>query len=106
VKQLDGNNLRVALIGQWWARRELYHATKPPKLSRADHRRGARIDERTTAFNLGRAIRLLFDAGDEERAWRGTPEQLGVVTRATLVQPFERYPTVASLAAAWRAARS
>jgi serine/threonine protein kinase len=71
-----------------------------------EHRRGARIDERTTVFNLGRAIRLLLDAGDEERAWRGTPEQLAVVARATLEQPFERYPTVAALAAAWRAARS
>jgi hypothetical protein len=30
-------------------------------------------DERTTVYNLGRAIRLLLDAGDDERAWRGTP---------------------------------
>jgi serine/threonine-protein kinase len=69
-----------------------------------EHRRGARIDERTTVFNLGRAIRLLLDAGDDERAWRGTPAQLAVVARATRSDPTDRYPTVGALAAAWRAA--
>lgn len=70
-----------------------------------EHQRGAPIDERTTAFNLGRAIRLLLDAGDDERAWRGTPEQLAVVAHATRELPSERYSTVAALAAAWRSAR-
>jgi serine/threonine protein kinase len=70
-----------------------------------EHRRGARIDERTTVFNLGRAIRLLLDAGDDERAWRGTPAQLAVVERATHEDPADRYPTVDALAAAWRGAR-
>ncbi|MFD5230668.1 hypothetical protein ACFWJ5_19480 [Streptomyces qaidamensis] len=37
-------------------------------------RRGSRIDGRTTVHALGRAIRLLLDAGDEERAWPGTAE--------------------------------
>jgi len=69
-----------------------------------EHRRGARIDERTTVFNLGRAVRLLLDAGDDERAWRGTAAQLAVVARATRDEPSERYPAVAELAAAWRAA--
>jgi hypothetical protein len=69
-----------------------------------EHRRGARIDERTTVYNLGRAIRLLLDAGDDERAWRGTPAQLAVVARATRADPAERYPAVAALADAWRAA--
>ncbi len=70
-----------------------------------EHRRGARIDERTTVFNLGRAIRLLLDAGDDERAWRGTPAQLAVVACATHADPADRYPTVEALAAAWHAAR-
>jgi serine/threonine-protein kinase len=70
-----------------------------------EHRRGARIDERTTVYNLGRAIRLLLDAGDDERAWRGTPAQLAVVARATCEDPAGRYPAVAALADAWRAAR-
>lgn len=69
-----------------------------------EHQRGARIDERTTVFNLGRAIRLLLDTGDDERAWRGTPAQLAVVARATHAQASERYATVAALAAAWRGA--
>ncbi len=33
---------------------------------------GSIIDIRTTVFVLGRALRLLLDAGDEEQAWRGT----------------------------------
>jgi serine/threonine-protein kinase len=70
-----------------------------------EHRRGARIDERTTVFNLGRTVRLLLDAGDDERAWRGTPAQLAVVNRATHADPADRYPNVAALAAAWQAAR-
>ncbi len=70
-----------------------------------EHRRGARIDERTTVWNLGRAIRLLLDAGDDERAWRGTPAQLAVVAHATRADPAERHPSVSALAAAWHAAR-
>jgi serine/threonine-protein kinase len=69
-----------------------------------EHRRGARIDERTTVFTMGRTIRLLLDAGDEERAWRGTPAQLVVVERATRTAPGERYPAIADLVADWRAA--
>lgn len=36
--------------------------------------RGSLIDIRTTVFALGRALRLLLDAGDEEKEWRGTPQ--------------------------------
>ncbi|CAN5190996.1 hypothetical protein BH20ACT5_BH20ACT5_17790 [soil metagenome] len=43
---------------------------------------GGRIDSRTTVFTLGRAARLLLDAGDDEAAWRGTAAQLAVVRRA------------------------
>ncbi|MEU5395937.1 serine/threonine protein kinase [Streptomyces tibetensis] len=66
-------------------------------------RRGSRIDTRTTVHALGRAVRLLLDAGDEECAWRGTTEQLAVVERAVRADPCERFTTVAELAAAWQA---
>ncbi|GAA4989932.1 serine/threonine protein kinase [Yinghuangia aomiensis] len=65
--------------------------------------RGAVIDERTTVHALGRALRLLLDAGDCESAWRGTGAQLGVVNHATAPSPGDRYATVCELAAQWRA---
>jgi serine/threonine-protein kinase len=67
-------------------------------------RRGSRIDTRTTVHALGRAVRLLLDAGDEECAWRGTAEQRAVVERAVRSDPRERFTAVAELAAAWRSA--
>ncbi|TXS22164.1 hypothetical protein EAO71_25580 [Streptomyces sp. ms191] len=66
--------------------------------------RGSLIDIRTTVFNLGRALHLLLDAGDEETQWRGTPAQLTVITTATAVEPDKRLPTVSALADAWHAA--
>ncbi|MFF1449339.1 serine/threonine protein kinase [Streptomyces sp. NPDC058274] len=66
--------------------------------------RGATIDARTTVFTLGRAARVLLDAGDEERAWRGTPAQLAVVERATRADPGDRFEDLHGFAAAWRAA--
>lgn len=67
-----------------------------------EFRRGAAIDLRTTVFNLGRMVRLLLDAGDDEREWRGTPAQLAVVARATRPDPANRYPTVAAFVSSWR----
>ncbi|MED7948599.1 serine/threonine protein kinase [Streptomyces sp. BE303] len=69
-----------------------------------EFRRGAVIDARTTVFTLGRALRLLLDAGDEERDWRGGPARLAVLERATAADPTERWPGVEEFAAAWRAA--
>jgi serine/threonine protein kinase len=66
--------------------------------------RGAVIDERTTVHALGRALRLLLDAGDTESAWRGTDEQLAVIEQATAPDPSLRPATVAALAARWRLA--
>ncbi|MGW1773318.1 serine/threonine protein kinase [Streptomyces sp. NPDC002104] len=66
--------------------------------------RGSLIDIRTTVFNLGRALRLLLDAGDEESQWRGTPAQLAVIAKATASEPEKRLPSVRSLADAWHAA--
>ncbi|WP_055525992.1 hypothetical protein [Streptomyces graminilatus] len=67
-------------------------------------RRGAVIDIRTTVHVLGRAVRLLLDAGTEERQWRGTAGQLAVVERATREDPGERFTGVGEFVAAWRAA--
>lgn len=67
-----------------------------------EFRRGSVIDVRTTVFTLGRTARLLLDAGDEERAWRGTSAQLAVLERAARPEPGERFRTVREFAAAWR----
>jgi serine/threonine-protein kinase len=69
-------------------------------------RRGAVIDIRTTVYVLARAVRLLLDAGDDERAWRGTAPQLAVVERAAQADPSERFGNVRELTAAWRAVTS
>ncbi|POX37792.1 serine/threonine protein kinase [Streptomyces sp. Ru73] len=66
--------------------------------------RGAVIDVRTTVYVLGRTARLLLDAGDEERAWRGTRRQRAVITRATCADPPHRYTSVREFVAEWRAA--
>ncbi|WP_416974980.1 serine/threonine protein kinase [Streptomyces sp. 4F14] len=66
--------------------------------------RGARIDSRTTVYVLGRAVRLLLDAGEDERGWRGTAEQFAVVERATHEEPGERFADVRELAGEWRRA--
>ncbi|NXY93912.1 serine/threonine protein kinase [Streptomyces sp. BR123] len=66
--------------------------------------RGSVIDVRTTVFNLGRALRLLLDAGDEEDQWRGSRGQLAVIQRATAADPQERFPSVRSLVEAWSTA--
>ncbi|MFF4258508.1 serine/threonine protein kinase [Streptomyces sp. NPDC001663] len=68
--------------------------------------RGAVIDTRTTVYVLCRAARLLLDAGNEERAWRGTAAQLAVVERGTRADPGERFAGVRELTEEWRAATS
>lgn len=67
-----------------------------------EFRRGTLIDTRTTVHALGRTARLLMDAGDEERAWRGTAGQLAVTRRATRADPGERFGSVRELVRAWR----
>jgi len=66
---------------------------------------GGTIDRRTTVYRLGRVARLLLDAGDDERAWRGTDAEHAVITRATSAEPDARFQQVADLVTAWRAAR-
>ncbi|MCC9704007.1 serine/threonine protein kinase [Streptomyces sp. MNU76] len=66
-----------------------------------EYERGATIDIRTTVHALGRTARLLLDAGDEERAWRGTAAQLGVLEQATHPDPGERFAGVKEFREAW-----
>ncbi|MFJ5594754.1 serine/threonine protein kinase [Streptomyces noursei] len=66
--------------------------------------RGSTIDIRTTVFELGRALRLLLDAGDEEQEWRGSPSHLAVIERATARNPAHRFASVKALTRAWRGA--
>nr|WSY54700.1 serine/threonine protein kinase [Streptomyces sp. NBC_00886] len=66
--------------------------------------RGALVDIRTTVHSLARTARLLLDAGDDERAWRGTAAQLAVLERATRTDPAERFAGVREFTTAWRSA--
>ncbi|MFG2334446.1 serine/threonine protein kinase [Streptomyces sp. NPDC048604] len=65
---------------------------------------GSTIDARTTVHALGRTLRLLLDAGDEEQQWRGSASQLAVVEGATAPAPHHRFPTIKALVQAWHAA--
>ena len=65
--------------------------------------RGARIDERTTVFTLGRTISVFLGDGTlEAAAFRGTAGQHAAMLRACREDPAERLPTVAALVEAWR----
>jgi len=65
--------------------------------------RGARIDERTTVFTLGRTISVLMgDGGLERGAFGGTDAHYRAMARACEPDPAARFATVAELAQAWR----
>lgn len=65
--------------------------------------RGARIDQRTTVFTLGRTISTFLGDGTlDAAAFRGTAAQLAAMTRACQPEPDRRFETVAALASAWR----
>jgi len=64
--------------------------------------KGARIDERTTVFNLGRAAAVFLGDGTLDRvAFRGTDVQHAAMTCACHADRRERFASVAELAAAW-----
>ncbi|HSC89922.1 MAG TPA: hypothetical protein VLC09_21775 [Polyangiaceae bacterium] len=69
-----------------------------------EFQKGARIDERTTVFNLARAALLLLSRG-QTAAFRGGPQSLTVLQKASAPEPEQRFGTVAEFVAAWRAAR-
>lgn len=65
--------------------------------------RGAVIDERTTVFNLGRAISVFLGDGDLGRAgFRGSERQHQVMTNACREDPSARFQSVAEMARSWR----
>ena len=65
--------------------------------------KGARIDERTTVFTLGRCAAVFLADGTLERAaFRGPDAQHAAMTAACRPDPADRLQQVADLAAAWR----
>jgi serine/threonine-protein kinase len=65
--------------------------------------RGARIDERTTVFTLGRMISVfLGDGGLGAEGFRGSQSQHRAMSAACSLDPAARHQTVAELAGAWR----
>lgn len=68
---------------------------------------GARIDQRTTVFVLGRTALVFLAAGRLERAeFRGSDRLFDVVSHACRSDPAARFATVADFHDAWRAARN
>jgi hypothetical protein len=65
--------------------------------------RGARIDERTTVFTLGRMISVFLGDGDlGSAAFRGRESQYRAMLMACSLDPEARYQTVAELVGVWR----
>lgn len=65
--------------------------------------RGARIDERTTVFTLGRTMSVfLGDGGLGRDGFRGTEGQYRTMATACSPDPAGRFQSVAELARAWR----
>lgn len=104
----DGHRMMLCDLDEYRAGPFVLEADRLPGSTRymapEEFVRGSVIDVRTTVFSLGRALRLLLDAGDEEQQWRGTPQQLEVIGTATAVAPKHRFPSVLSLVNAWHAA--
>jgi serine/threonine protein kinase, bacterial len=68
-----------------------------------EFQRGARIDERTTVFTLGRAISVFLGDGELNRpGFRGSEAQYAAMTTACRYGPADRFQSVAELARAWR----
>jgi serine/threonine-protein kinase len=65
-----------------------------------EFRLGARIDERTTVFTMGRTA-LVFLGEDPDR-FRGSAEQYAVAARACAPDPGDRYATMAEFRQAWQ----
>jgi serine/threonine-protein kinase len=68
---------------------------------------GARIDERTTVFTMGRtALIYLSDGALTPEVFRGSPALFKVVARACNPDPARRFDSLAAFEHAWRAARA
>lgn len=67
---------------------------------------GARIDERTTVFTMGRAAAVFLAGGEVDRAKFDEADGLfEAVERACREDPAERFPTMASFFHSWMRAR-
>lgn len=71
-----------------------------------EHQRGAVLDEVTQQVALGGLAHTLLgdDITKDPANWRGTPAQYAVAARARQPHRADRWPSVAALADAWRAA--
>ena len=70
-----------------------------------EFQRGARIDQVTNVFTLGRTAMLLLGDGTVSfDGWVGTEEMKRVVQRATDPDRAKRYPSVRAFVDAWRCA--
>jgi serine/threonine-protein kinase len=68
---------------------------------------GAPIDQRTNVFVMGRtALLFLSDGTREPGAFRGSPALFKVAARACEPDRADRYDSLASFYAAWRAAQN
>ncbi|WP_285105624.1 hypothetical protein [Promicromonospora sp. MEB111] len=76
-------------------------------MSPEEYALGAPIDEVTNVFALGALAHTFLgdDATRSPAAWAGSAAQLAVADRAVRPERKERWPSVAALAEAWRAAR-
>lgn len=67
--------------------------------------KGARIDERTNVFMLGRAaFVLLANSSDSREDWKGNAAMWDVAKKATGPDKASRYPSVREFVSAWHAA--
>lgn len=75
-------------------------------MSPEEHTLGAGIDEVTNVFALGALAHTLLgdDATRSRDAWLGSARQYEVAARAHSPARAERWPSIAALAEAWRAA--
>ena len=77
-------------------------------MSPEEYRLGAPIDEVTNVFTLGALAHTFLgdDATKSREAWVGSDAQFNVAARAMCGERQARWPSVAALAEAWRAANA
>ena len=67
---------------------------------------GAQIDERTTVFNLGRAVAIFLGDGSlDAGAFRGSPAQFEFVLQACQPDPAARHQSLSAAVEAWLSTR-
>ncbi len=69
-----------------------------------EFRRGARIDQVTNVFTLGRTALVLLVEGSDSAAWKGSQAMLEVALSATVAEPGARHSSVRAFVEDWRRA--